>query len=335
MNITLRHIALTGLLSMSLLGCLEEPELNFEPICGIGDAFCRPIDAAVGGAGGGAGGVMEPDAEARFDLGVLDMGGAGGLGGAGGMAGMGGMGGMGGIVEPPGDRDNDGITDDVDVCPDIPDPYQVDQDGDGIGELCDDCPQVANPPPGDDDGDGLVDACDNCPGLPNPDQADVDEDGIGDVCDEVIPTVWITADWPDPGVRYDVHVYPEGADPFSADDCWRQGATPAFCNPGYWAAEPRANRNQVRLNSPTAGVYVVGVGPAEGSFGVETEGEVSVSMVCRGERVRFGGRVLQPIPPDSHEFWVLFQFDATTCSVQVLNRIARVRCEGAACGPND
>ena len=59
-----------------------------------------------------------------------------------------------------GDRDGDGRNDDEDVCPDVPDPLQVDGDGDGVGDLCD-----------------------NCIDAPNPDQADADQDGAGDACD--------------------------------------------------------------------------------------------------------------------------------------------------------
>ncbi len=50
----------------------------------------------------------------------------------------------------PGDRDGDGIEDDVDDCPDVFNPIrpmddgvQPDQDGDGIGDACDPCPFTA------------------------------------------------------------------------------------------------------------------------------------------------------------------------------------------------
>ena len=36
-----------------------------------------------------------------------------------------------------GDRDEDGIPDEVDNCPDIPNPDQADRDGDGLGDVCD------------------------------------------------------------------------------------------------------------------------------------------------------------------------------------------------------
>lgn len=45
----------------------------------------------------------------------------------------------------PNDRDNDGIENDADVCPDIANPDQTDSDSDGIGDECDPCPDFANP----------------------------------------------------------------------------------------------------------------------------------------------------------------------------------------------
>ncbi len=63
----------------------------------------------------------------------------------------------------PPDTDNDGIIDDFDNCPLIPNPDQTDTDNDGVG-----------------------DECDNCPNTPNADQADADKDGKGDACDPAI-----------------------------------------------------------------------------------------------------------------------------------------------------
>ncbi|MCA9560243.1 MAG: SUMF1/EgtB/PvdO family nonheme iron enzyme, partial [Myxococcales bacterium] len=68
------------------------------------------------------------------------------------------------------DQDDDGIADDVDVCPELADPLQTDREGDGVGDLCDNCRNVANPDQADADGDGNGDACD--------DDADRDGDGV-------------------------------------------------------------------------------------------------------------------------------------------------------------
>jgi len=64
------------------------------------------------------------------------------------------------------DSDHDGVEDNVDNCPDIPNANQLNSD-------------VTLDPPGDSYGD----ACDNCPLVANEDQADCDGDLVGDVCD--------------------------------------------------------------------------------------------------------------------------------------------------------
>ena len=110
--------------------------------------------------------------------------------------------------DPGADADGDGIIDQFDNCPAVPNPDQSDVDGDSQGDLCDNCPAIYNPTqrdtnhdglgdvcdpdadgdsvPTDGDGDGVGDACDNCPLAWNPDQHDYDGDNIGDVCDPVI-----------------------------------------------------------------------------------------------------------------------------------------------------
>jgi len=84
-----------------------------------------------------------------------------------------------GIVFEPniGDRDHDGIKDDVDKCPDDPEDYDEFEDTDG-------CPEPDN------DRDGLLDEVDRCPNEPEdkdgiededgcPEQDDLDRDGDG------------------------------------------------------------------------------------------------------------------------------------------------------------
>ena len=73
------------------------------------------------------------------------------------------------------DSDGDGIANNVDNCPGISNPDQLDDDGDGIGNACD-----SNV---DTDGDGIPDNEDNCPDDANPDQLDDDGDGIGNACE--------------------------------------------------------------------------------------------------------------------------------------------------------
>lgn len=67
---------------------------------------------------------------------------------------------------PPviGDRDGDGIVDQVDNCPDDRNVEQADEDVDGKGDVCDACPPFASD--GDEDSDGVGDACDPNPGTP-------------------------------------------------------------------------------------------------------------------------------------------------------------------------
>ena len=100
----------------------------------------------------------------------------------------------------PRDSDGDGVTDDLDKCPDTPkgvvvdaDGCPVDSDGDGVPDYLDKCPDTpkgvavdANgcPAVGDADGDGVADDLDKCPDTPkgvvvDADGCPVDSDGDG------------------------------------------------------------------------------------------------------------------------------------------------------------
>ena len=78
-------------------------------------------------------------------------------------------------IPPLEDRDNDGIPDRHDNCPDVSNPDQSDTYGDARGDACE--------PLMDSDNDGIPDVSDNCVYRPNSDQRDTDLDGEGDVCD--------------------------------------------------------------------------------------------------------------------------------------------------------
>ncbi|MBK6576579.1 MAG: OmpA family protein [Sandaracinaceae bacterium] len=69
------------------------------------------------------------------------------------------------IYEPPiGDRDGDGIMDDIDDCPNDPEDFDEFLDEDG-------CPELDN------DNDGILDDVDDCPMIPEDQDGDNDDDG--------------------------------------------------------------------------------------------------------------------------------------------------------------
>ncbi len=104
------------------------------------------------------------------------------------------------LPSKPGDRDGDGITDDVDKCPDQPedkDGFQdadgcpdLDNDNDGIPDKDDKCPNEPEDKDGfqdadgcpdpDNDGDGLFDTVDKCPNDPEDKDGFEDADGCPD-----------------------------------------------------------------------------------------------------------------------------------------------------------
>ncbi len=78
---------------------------------------------------------------------------------------------LGFIFEPSiGDRDGDGIKDDVDQCPDDPEDFDGFKDEDG-------CPDPDN------DNDGIPDVDDRCPNVPEDREGDHDEDGCPEQTD--------------------------------------------------------------------------------------------------------------------------------------------------------
>lgn len=88
----------------------------------------------------------------------------------------------------PTDLDGDGVVDDKDNCPAVPNADQKNTDGDAFGDACDP----------DDDDDGKFDEDDNCPLVANPDQKDTDGDGIGDACEGMADAGVSDASSPDP-----------------------------------------------------------------------------------------------------------------------------------------
>lgn len=108
----------------------------------------------------------------------------------------------------PGDKDNDGVPDNIDHCVYTPDPTNANSDNDPWGDVCDNCDFVYNPEQYDIDRDGIGDACDsdrdgdgvdnqldNCPDKANADQLDTDGDLMGDACDGDIDGDGILNGW--------------------------------------------------------------------------------------------------------------------------------------------
>lgn len=99
-------------------------------------------------------------------------------------------------ADTPKDRDGDGISDEMDKCPDVPGLPSLlgcpDQDNDGITDANDKCPDVPGLPElagcPDQDNDGITDKLDDCPDIAGPAEfkgcPDSDSDGIPDSVDK-------------------------------------------------------------------------------------------------------------------------------------------------------
>jgi outer membrane protein OmpA-like peptidoglycan-associated protein len=108
------------------------------------------------------------------------------------------------VAKGPGDIDGDGILDDVDKCPRVPEDQdgfqdddgcpEDDNDADGIADKIDQCPNDPEDrdnfqdddgcPDPDNDGDGITDRIDTCPMDPEDKDGFEDDDGCPDTDDD-------------------------------------------------------------------------------------------------------------------------------------------------------
>jgi hypothetical protein len=90
------------------------------------------------------------------------------------------------------DTDGDGVPDDTDNCPTVPNADQASaRDSDAFGDACDLCPDIATEFNHDEDGDHVGDECDVCPGAAGF-QTDPHGDGVGDACRPRLSTLHAT-----------------------------------------------------------------------------------------------------------------------------------------------
>lgn len=99
---------------------------------------------------------------------------------------------------------------DAEVVPDAED-EDVDTDGDGVLDDDDNCPAVPNTTQHNEDGDLHGNVCDNCPHRPNDDQTNADGDGVGELCD------------PRPGVPGDIMLLFDGFNGTELSSTWAVG----------------------------------------------------------------------------------------------------------------
>ena len=117
--------------------------------------------------------------------------------------------------KPPADSDGDGVTDDIDQCPDTPVEAHgmvdevgcpLDSDADGVPDYLDACPDTPEGImvdeagcPVDSDGDGFTDDVDACPNEPAPDS----EDGCPVPCEPLAIVTNVNFDFDKSDVRPD------------------------------------------------------------------------------------------------------------------------------------
>lgn len=172
---------------------------------------CTSMDEMAGGNDGHQWCVIGTTAVGAAGGALVD----GGLGG--GVAGLVGGALLGSLLceKPPGDSDGDGVTDDVDQCPDTPAEAHgmvdavgcpLDSDGDGVPDYLDACPDTPegimvdeSGCPVDSDGDGFTDDVDACPNEPAPDS----EDGCPVPCEPLAIVTNVNFDFDKSDVRPD------------------------------------------------------------------------------------------------------------------------------------